>query len=95
MAAVSAISRLIVYVATCASTLRLRDVRFEGTVKPALFVVPFGPVIPAAAIAIALAILAGATREQLLAGAYALAAGAALFVIAVRGRGMILAGGSQ
>lgn len=89
MAAVSAISRLIVYVATCASTLRLRDHRFEATVKPALFVVPFGPVIPVAAIAIALAILAGATREQVLAGAYALAAGAVLFFIAVRGRGIL------
>lgn len=84
MAAVSAISRLLVYVATCASTLRLRDRRFDGLVKPALFVVPFGPVIPLAAIAIALAILAGATREQLLAGGYALAAGALFFVIASR-----------
>ncbi len=84
MAAVSAISRLIVYLATCASTLRLRDSRFAGTVNPALFVVPFGPVIPTAAIAIALTILAGATREQMLAGAYALAAGAVLFAVAVR-----------
>lgn len=84
MAAVSAISRLIVYVATCASLLRLRDPRFAAAVKPALFVVPFGPVIPIAAIAIALLILTGATREQLLAGGYALAAGAVLFAVAGR-----------
>ena len=51
--------------------LRLRGRRFEGTVKPALFIVPFGPVIPVTAIAIAAVILAGATREQLMAGAYA------------------------
>jgi amino acid transporter len=88
MAAVSAISRLIVYIATCGSTLRLRGQRFDGTVKPALFVVPFGPVIPAAAIVIALGILAGATREQLLAGAFAFLAGAALFLVAVRARGI-------
>jgi amino acid transporter len=95
MAAVSAISRLIVYVATCASTLRLRGRRFEGTVRPALFIVPFGPVVPLTAIAIALVILAGATREQLMAGAYALAAGAVLFAIAVSGRGMVLARGAE
>jgi amino acid transporter len=95
MAAVSAISRLIVYVATCASALRLRSRRFDDAVKPALFVVPFGPVIPIAAIAIALVILAGATREQLLAGAYAVAAGAVLFVIAVGGRGVLFGRADQ
>jgi hypothetical protein len=46
--------------------------------------VPFGPLVPSAAIAIALCILAGATPQQLLAGAGALAAGAALFLAAVR-----------
>lgn len=87
MAAASAISRLLVYVATCASVLRLRSARFEGTVKPATFVVPLGPVIPSLAIVIALAILAGATRVQLVTGLYALAAGAVLYVIAIRGSG--------
>lgn len=85
LAAASAISRLIVYVATCASTLRLRGSRFEAAVKPAGFVVPFGPVIPLAAIVIALAILAGATPLQLAAGTGALAAGAVLYAIAVKG----------
>jgi APA family basic amino acid/polyamine antiporter len=86
LAAASAISRLLVYVATCASTVRLRNPRFAATVKPALFVVPFGPLIPGAAIVIALAILAGASSLQLMSGTGALAAGAVLYWIAVRGR---------
>jgi L-asparagine transporter-like permease len=85
LAAASAISRLIVYVATCASTLRLRSRRFDTVVKPPVFVVPFGPVIPMAAIVIALAILAGATPLQLAAGTGALAGGAVLYVVAVKG----------
>ena len=88
LAAASAISRLIVYVATCASTLRLRNSRFDTVVKPPVFVVPFGPVIPLAAIVIALAILAGATPLQLAAGTAALAGGAVLYLIAVKGAGV-------
>jgi amino acid transporter len=83
MAAASAISRLLVYVATCASTLRLRSPRFDGTVKPPVFVVPLGPVIPLAAIAIAMTILAGATPLQLRNGAAALVVGAILYAIAL------------
>ena len=86
MAAASAISRLLVYVATCASTIRLRDPRFAGRVNPATFVVPFGPAIPLAAILISLAILFGATTLQLTAGLGAIIAGAVLYVIAVRGQ---------
>jgi amino acid transporter len=84
-AAASAMSRLIVYVFTCASTLRLRSPRFENVVKPAGFVVPLGPVIPAIAILIALAILAGASKQQFIAGGVALAAGAVLYIVAVTG----------
>jgi len=84
LAAASAISRLIVYVATCASTLRLRNSRFDAAVKPPVFVVPFGPAIPLAAIVIALAILAGATPLQLASGTGALAGGAVLYLIAVK-----------
>ena len=84
MAAASAISRLLVYVATCAATLRLRDPRFAAAVKPATFSVPLGPVIPVVAIVIALAILAGVTATQFHAVAAALAAGAVLYLIAVR-----------
>ena len=86
MAAASAISRLLVYVATCASMIRLRSRRFDGQVNAPMFTVPFGPVIPLLAIVFALAILAGATRQQLFSGTYALVAGAVLYVIAIRGR---------
>jgi len=41
-------------------------------------------VVPVLATIVALSILAGATRQQLLSGAVALAVGAVLFVIAVR-----------
>jgi basic amino acid/polyamine antiporter, APA family len=85
MAAASAVSRLVVYVATCAAALRLRSPRFAGQVAPAKMTVPFGPLIPCAAILIALTILFGAKPIQLRAGGYALAAGAVLFVIAVLG----------
>jgi basic amino acid/polyamine antiporter, APA family len=84
LALASATSRLVVYGATCAATLRLRSPAFATIVKRATFVAPFGPVIPAAAIAVTLSMLAGARREQLLAGGIALAVGAVLFVSAVR-----------
>jgi len=83
MAAASAISRLVVYVATCASMLRLRGPRFAKVVRAPVFVVPFGPIVPAAAIAIAMTILAGATPVQLRNGAAALVVGAILYAIAV------------
>jgi APA family basic amino acid/polyamine antiporter len=84
MAAASAVSRLVVYVATCASALRLRSRAFESRVAPPTLWLPLGPIVPSAAIAIALSILAGATPQQLMAGAGALAAGAGLFLIAAR-----------
>ena len=83
MAQASAISRLLVYLATCASTLRLRSSRFTDVVKPAAFTVPLGPVIPVSAMVIALTILAGATSVQLRNGLAALAAGGILYFIAV------------
>jgi amino acid transporter len=82
LALASATSRLVVYGATCAATLRLRAPRFAGLVSPATFVTPLGPLIPGAAIVVTLGMLAGARREQLVAGAIALAVGALLFVIA-------------
>ncbi len=84
MAQASAVSRLLVYVATCAAALRLRSPRFAGVVPEPTMKVPLGPVIPSAAIVIALAILFGATATQLYAGAGALAVGAILFAIARR-----------
>jgi amino acid transporter len=82
LAAVSALSRLVVYVSTCAATIRLRNPRFAADVPPPVFTVPFGPLIPGLAIAIGLAILAGATPQQRKAGAIALLAGAALYGVA-------------
>jgi basic amino acid/polyamine antiporter, APA family len=86
MAAASALSRLVVYVATCAAALRLRSPRFAGQVAEPTMRLPFGPVIPVLAILIALAILAGATPQQLRAGVYALAAGTVLFAVAALSR---------
>jgi amino acid transporter len=86
LAEASAISRLVTYLVTCASTLRLRDPRLASRVAPPVFSVPFGPVIPVAAILIGLTILAGATRNQMMAGAIGLAAGAAIYWWVHRGQ---------
>ena len=86
MAQASAISRLLVYVATCASTLRLRRARFDGVIPTAKFKVAGGPAVPVAAIAVALSILAGATAVQLRNGTVALAAGALLYIAAASRR---------
>lgn len=85
MAAASAISRLLVYVATCAAQVRLRSPKFEGQVNPASFVLPGGPVIPGLAILISMMILVFANQQQLISGTWALVAGAVLYLIAVRG----------
>ncbi len=81
LAVASAVARLVAYTGACAATLRLRHSRFQGIVGPATFVIPMGPVVPTLAIAVTLAILAGATRAQLFGGAAGLAAGAALFIL--------------
>lgn len=85
LAAVSAVARLVVYLSACGATLRLRAPDMASRVAPAQFTVPLGPVIPVVAILISSSILAGATSQQLLAGAAALAAGAVLFAVATRG----------
>ena len=97
LAAVSAIARLVMYLAVCASTLVLRKhdreiaaqvgahfSDMDGAVAPAKFTVPLGPVIPIVASVVALGILAGASQAQLVAGAAALAGGAVLFLVATR-----------
>ena len=85
MAAASAISRLVVYVATCASQMRLRSKAFEGKVQPAQFLLPGGPIIPTLAILVSMMILVFANRTQLIAGGVALAVGAVLYLMATRG----------
>jgi amino acid transporter len=84
LAAVSAVARLIMYVAVTTATLVLRPRKPDETMRAAEFTIPGGPVVPVLATIIALGILAGATQQQLLAGAMALAAGAVLYVIALR-----------
>lgn len=79
LAVASAVARLVAYTGACAATLRLRSARFQGSVKPATFVIPLGPVVPVLAIAVSLMILAGATNAQLLGGVAGLTAGAVLF----------------
>jgi len=80
IASVSALARLLMYAGTAAATLRLRSVTsaaFER--QQAGFVTPFGAVVPIVAIVVCAGIAAGATRDQLLWGCAALAAGAVLF----------------
>jgi APA family basic amino acid/polyamine antiporter len=81
LAVVSAVARLVTYTGACASTLILRGQRFEGRVKQPTFVIPMGAVVPILAVLISVAILFGATREQILGGSLALGAGAFLFAI--------------
>ena len=73
MAAISAVSRLVVYVGTCASVLALRR---KGS---APFTIAFGPLVPLVALVVSTAILYGATSAQLRAGGVALGVGAVLF----------------
>ena len=97
LAAVSAIARLVMYLAVCASTLVLRKhdreiaaqvgahvSDLDRAVAPAKFTVPLGPVVPIVASVVAMGILAGASQAQLIAGAAALAAGAVLYFVATR-----------
>jgi amino acid transporter len=86
LAAVSAVARLVTYTGACAATLVLRRPRYESAVKPATFVTPGGWLIPVLAIAVSLAILAGASREQLIGGLLALVAGAVLYLVNDRQR---------
>jgi amino acid transporter len=81
MAAVSAVARLIFYTATCAAVpvLRRRPEAAAGG-----FRLPAGPVIPVLALLSSLALLAGADRFSLQAGAIALVVGGVLYVLGRR-----------
>lgn len=81
MVLASAVTRLVTYSGVCAATLQLRRDRFAGRVKPATFVVSGGPVVPLLGLAVSGAILAGASRSELLTGLAALIAGAVLFLL--------------
>jgi APA family basic amino acid/polyamine antiporter len=84
LAAVSAVARLVMYLAVCAATLVLRRRAPDAEMGAAQFTAPLGPVVPLMASVVALSILAGATAQQLLMGGYALVAGGVLFMIANR-----------
>lgn len=84
LAAVSAVARLVMYLAVCSATIVLRRRAPDAVMRPAEFTAPFGPLVPVLACIVALGILAGATPEQLLAGGAALAGGAVLFAVASR-----------
>ena len=84
LATASAVARLVTYTGTCAATLALR--RPGAGVAPAAYTAPLGPVVPIAGIVTSLAIIAGASRQQLIGGGIALLIGGTFFVIARRGR---------
>jgi amino acid transporter len=84
LAAVSAVARLVMYLAVTTATLVLRHRTPNEEMRPAQFTIPLGPIVPILASAVTLGILAGATRQQLLAGAAALAGGAVLYALAAR-----------
>jgi amino acid transporter len=86
LAAVSAVARLVIYLAVCTATLALRRRQPDAMMAEAQFTTPLGSVVPVLASIVALGILAGATAEQLLAGGAALLAGAVFFTLAARGR---------
>jgi amino acid transporter len=89
LAAGSAVSRLIVYLGTCAAVLAFRRASFAGRVPPALFTVPGGAIIPMTGILVAIAILAGATWQGhpgIRIGAMALVAGALLYLLTAESR---------
>jgi APA family basic amino acid/polyamine antiporter len=79
IALVSALARLLMYGGSAAATLRLRSPRFAAVVRPAGFTAPFGALTPLLAIGVCIGLAAGATRQQLLGGVAALAAGAAFY----------------
>jgi amino acid transporter len=95
LATVSAVARLVTYAGVCAATLALRKESFASTVQPATFVVPLGSIVPLAAILISVALIAGATRAQLLGGASALVVGAVLYWVNREKRVPVTAPGSS
>ena len=84
LAAVSAVARLVIYLAVSLATLQLRGRAPSAEMAAAQFATPFGAVIPVVAALVSFGILFGATLQQLAAGGAALAAGSVLYAIARR-----------
>ncbi|HIN18267.1 MAG TPA: APC family permease, partial [Gammaproteobacteria bacterium] len=80
LATASAVARLITYTGVAAATLRLRRQEFQESVRSPTFRTPVGPLVPVLAIVVSLVILVGASREQLMGGALALAVGMIVFL---------------
>lgn len=78
LAAISAIARLLSYMATC---LAVPVLRRRTTADPGAFRLPGGILIPAAALALSVWMLMGSTRNQILISAATLLAGYVLYVI--------------
>ncbi len=76
LALLSVVARLFTYLATTAAVLVLQK-RFAG--RPDALQLPGGPLIPLAAMALSLGLLATATWQNLAAGAIALMAGAVIY----------------
>ena len=76
LAVISVVARIAQYVPTCLAVLRLRRI---PDAPPALFRVPFGPLLPALAIAVCAWLLLETPLDRLLWGAVGVAAGMALY----------------
>jgi len=79
LAVASAMSRVVIYGASCAAAVVLAMPRFAGRAGPASFLTPGHPIIPLAGTLTCVALLLAASRSQLVGGGAALAAGALLF----------------
>jgi amino acid transporter len=84
LAAVSAVARLVMYLAVCLATLALRRRQPTVEMSAAQFVIPLGPVVPILASMVSFGILFGATVQQLASGGAALIVGAVLYAVARR-----------
>jgi amino acid transporter len=78
LAALSVVARMATYIGTAAAVPVLRR---RMTAPPRAFRLPGGPAIPLATVVMCVALLSAATTQNLIAGAIALAIGAAIYWI--------------
>lgn len=81
LAAVSAVARLVFYIGTCAAVPVLRVRGASAEAREGAFRLPGGMTIPLLALAVNIAIIAGADRVSLAAGGAALIVGTMLYVV--------------
>ncbi len=75
----SAMARLVVYVGTAGSVIRLRQLEGKQGLRRAEFCVPLGSLIPVIAIAASVVVMLGASQAQFAAGLGALTVGSGLY----------------